>query len=206
MTERLEKNGIPVGTWNKYESGNPLQQWLIRRFEDSLVRTMSPYIAEINSALDFGCGQGRTTRLIHQSGVPKMCGCDISDDILAIARSTCPDLEFFLCEEAHSREPAERYDLVTMVEVLEHLEAPAAELERVLSLSRRYALLSVPNEPLFRSLNFCAGKYLRHFGNSPGHIQRWNRRTFTALVEPFLRILHLEKSTPWIIVFGEVYQ
>lgn len=200
----LNKNGVPVGTWNKYESRNPLQQLLIRRFENSLVRILEPYFTEINSGLDYGCGQGRTTHLIHKSGVASMFGCDISDDILKIARKNYPDLEFFLCEAAHAGGAKERYDLVAMVEVLEHLQSPATDLKRVLSLTRRYALLSVPDEPLFRTLNFCAGKYVRHFGNSPGHIQHWNKRSFTALVEPFLRILHVEKSLPWIIVFGEV--
>lgn len=202
--KRLEKNGVPVGTWNKYESRNPLQQLLIRRFEKSLVRVMMPYFAEINSALDFGCGQGRTTHLLHQFGISNMCGCDISDDILGVARKTYPDMEFVSCEEAHARGAKERYDLVSLIEVLEHLEAPAAELERVLSLTQRYALLSVPDEPLFRTLNFCAGKYVRHLGNSPGHIQHWNKCSLIELLKPYLRILHVKKSLPWIIVFGEV--
>jgi len=202
--KKIEKNGVPVGTWNKYESRNPLQQLLIRRFEKSLVRIMMPYVSEITSGLDFGCGQGRTTHLIHQSGVPGMNGCDISDDILAVARKAYPDMEFVLCEEAYATGAKERYDLVSMIEVLEHLEEPATELKRVLSLTRRYALISVPDEPLFRTLNFCAGKYVRHFGNSPGHIQHWNKGSLTELLKPYLRILQVKKSLPWIIVFGEV--
>lgn len=165
---------------------------------------MMPYVAEIHSGLDFGCGQGRTTHLIHQSGVADMSGCDIADDILTVARRVYPDMEFVLCAEACGRGVKEPYDLVSMIEVLEHLETPATELEKVLSLTRRYALISVPDEPLFRTLNFCAGKYVRHFGNSPGHIQHWNKSSLTELLKPYMRILHVKKSMPWIIVFGEV--
>lgn len=42
-----------------------------------------------------------------------------------------------------------KYDIVIATEVLEHLDDPAEAIRKMKSLSRRYILISVPNEPFF---------------------------------------------------------
>jgi ubiquinone/menaquinone biosynthesis C-methylase UbiE len=44
-------------------------------------------------ALDFGCGTGRSTRLLRRLGLQAM-GIDISEDMLRLARTTDPDGEY----------------------------------------------------------------------------------------------------------------
>ncbi len=201
-SDNITENGVPAGTWNKYNSRNPVQNWLIRRFETRLQDMVRPCLPHVATALDFGCGQGRTTKLLQDLGVPEMYGCDMSEAVLAEARVAAPEATFFLCRDNALRDMTERYDLVCLIEVLEHLEDPESTLEAVCDLARAYVLLTVPDEPLFRSMNFLAGKYIREFGNAPGHIQHWNKRSFLAMVEQSLDIITATASTPWLMVLG----
>jgi len=70
----------------------------------------------------------------------------------------------------------------TRWQVFEHLERPAAALSEMARVARRYVLVSVPREPLWRAANVAAGRYLRELGNTPGHIQHFSRRGIATLV------------------------
>ena len=45
-------------------------------------------------------------------------------------------------------------------------------------VARRWLLVSVPHEPLWRALNVARGAYLRELGNTPGHLNHWTRAAF----------------------------
>lgn len=198
----ITHNGVPAGTWNKYQSKNPIQNWLIRRFEAKLAQVLRPHLPEIRTGLDFGCGQGRSTNLLLEMGISEMQGCDMSEEVLEEARQAVPGAAFFPCQAETIQSITDRYDLVCLIEVLEHLEDPAATLDAAASLAQKYILLTVPDEPLFRTMNFLAGKYMREFGNSPGHIQHWNKRAFVAMVSQSLEIVTATSSTPWLLLLG----
>lgn len=198
----ITHNCVPAGTWNKYNSKNPIQNWLIRRFEAKLQALLRSYLPEIQSGLDFGCGQGHSTNLLIEVGIPKMDGCDMSEAVLDEARQAAPKASFFVCQAESIQMITNRYDLVCLVEVLEHLEDPATTLDAAASLAQKFVLLTVPDEPLFRTMNFMAGKYVREFGNSPGHIQHWNKRSFVSMVSQSLEIITATSSTPWLLVLG----
>ena len=46
-------------------------------------------------------------------------------------------------------EKGKKYDIVVLTEVLEHLEDPVAGMRLLKDLTKRYILISVPNEPFF---------------------------------------------------------
>ena len=73
---------------------------------------------------------------------------------------------------------ADAFEAVVCTEVLEHLEEPEKALRELLRVTRRWVILSVPREPLWRVLNMVRGAYLRHFGNTPGHIGGFVERNF----------------------------
>jgi 2-polyprenyl-3-methyl-5-hydroxy-6-metoxy-1,4-benzoquinol methylase len=75
------------------------------------------------------------------------------------------------------------FDLVVCTEVLEHLPDPVAGLHELTRISRKFILVSVPQEPVWRFLNLCRGKYIRDFGNTPGHLNHWSPKSFTAFLE-----------------------
>src|SRR6266545_3748463 len=77
----------------------------------------------------------------------------------------------FLHANAHAL-PFEdhQFDLVVAVEVLEHLHDPVQGLREIARVGSRHVVLSVPREPIFRSCNLVAGRYVKDLGNTPGHL------------------------------------
>ncbi len=70
-----------------------------------------------SSVLDVGCGDGRFTGFVKGSGV-RCVGADLSERAIAFARGFHPDVEFHAID---AREIEETFDLVTGIEVLEHI-------------------------------------------------------------------------------------
>lgn len=196
------ENGIEAGTWNKYQSHNPVQRWLVRRFLGALSELARTCAHDSPSAIDIGCGEGVSTALLKSAGLKTIRGYDFSAQIVEVARSANPGIPFDAVSIYELGEP-HRSDFVSACEVLEHLEKPMLGLERMAAVCQRHCLLSVPNDPLFRSLNFCAGKYWHRWGNSPGHINHWNSREFVELVQKYFDIEQVRSPLPWTIVLAK---
>ena len=75
--------------------------------------------------------------------------------------------------------------MATAIEVLEHVPDPEATVAEMARVARRWLLVSVPREPLWRGLNMARGAYWRALGNTPGHVNHWSKRAFVvAAVAP----------------------
>jgi ubiquinone/menaquinone biosynthesis C-methylase UbiE len=97
------------------------------------------------------------------------------------------------------------FDLVLCCEVLEHVDQPHAALAELARVSGNRVLLSVPNEPIWRMSNMARGKYLRHFGNTTGHIQHWTRWAFLRTVRQHFVVTHVRTWLPfWSMLLGKV--
>jgi SAM-dependent methyltransferase len=184
------------GNKQKHESNNPVQRALIAHFMGrvcDLVSARSP-----RSILEIGCGEGYVLQALRKRGVRcPMRGIDLSESAIADARARVPDA-------AALAQSGERYDVVLMVEVLEHLPDPARMLSIVSRLAERHVVLSVPWEPFFRGLNFCRGKHLAAFGNDPEHIQHWGRGGFSRFVSEHFVIQDAPLVFPWTLVAAAV--
>lgn len=65
-------------------------------------------------------------------------------------------------------------------------------------------ILSVPNEPIWRIMNMVRGKYIRDFGNTPGHIQHFSMKAFKQMIEGCgLYVVKKSKPLPWLMVYCE---
>ena len=96
------------------------------------------------------------------------------------------------------------FDLVICTEVLEHLEEPAKALKEILRVSKKYLIISVPNEPLFMVSNFLRGKNLSRLGNDMGHINHWNPFSLKEfLTQNKIKVKKTNLPFPWIIILGE---
>lgn len=198
-SENLIEDGIPAGTWNKYGSKNPVQNYLVSRFLHALSETARGLQPECRSALDVGCGEGVSTQLLFEAGFEQIRGCDFSGQILERARADYPQLTFEQ-KDISALTSADTVDFVAACEVLEHLEEPEAALEKLAVICRVGGIISVPNEPLFRGLNFLAGKYWREWGNSPGHLNHWSSRSIRRTVARFFDVEQVVTSLPWTIL------
>ena len=98
------------------------------------------------------------------------------------------------------------YDLVFLLEVLEHLDYPdkaLAELKRIIKPGG-YLIVGVPREPIWRMLNMSRAKYLKDFGNTPGHLNHWSSRGLKTIVESnFGTVIKTSKPLPWTQVLAQ---
>src|SRR5690606_10074994 len=74
----------------KYESGNPILQWLIGRFHRRIAEVVRPL--GVRTVLDVGCGEGYLARhlLDHVPGI-ELWGVDASESAIAAAQKRCPE-------------------------------------------------------------------------------------------------------------------
>lgn len=193
------------GNKQKHTSGNPAQRALIAHF---LRRVSELVIARApRQILEIGCGEGFVLRALRDAGVRcPMRGVDFSETAIAEARERVPDAVFEVQDAAKLAADGQRYDVVLMIEVLEHLPDPQRMLSLLGQLAERHVVLSVPWEPFFRGLNFARGKHMRAFGNDPEHIQHWGRAEFMRFVGDHFVIQDAPFVFPWTLIGAAVPQ
>jgi len=87
--------------------------------------------------------------------------------------------------------------------VLEHLDRPSEALKELARVTRRWAIISVPNEPLWRVMNFARGTYLKEWGNTPGHINHWTPWGFRKFVRQSFIVHAGRQPIPWTMLLLE---
>lgn len=190
------------GNKQKYESRNPAQQALIRHFQRqavALVKRVRPA-----TVLDIGCGEGYMLQALVDGGVSaRLVGVDMSAAAIAEAESRLGGrVELGVADAMELADAGRQFDLVMMLEVLEHLEDPGAALDIACRLSAGHVLLSVPWEPFFRGLNLARGKNVRRLGNDPEHVNHWSRRSFQRFVGQRAEIVASPVVFPWAMVLA----
>jgi 2-polyprenyl-3-methyl-5-hydroxy-6-metoxy-1,4-benzoquinol methylase len=193
---------VPTGnTYDKYGSSNPAVRRLMAGFHsalDDLWRRAAP-----GSVLDVGCGEGvLTVEWAERLADGRVVGIDLDDPKLRVEweRRRRPNLEF-RAEEATSLSFGDgEFDLAAAIEVLEHVPDPEATLSEMARVARRWLLVSVPREPLWRALNMARGSYLRELGNTPGHLNHWSKRAFVSLLSRHGTVEEARSPLPWTMV------
>lgn len=161
-------------------------------------------LIDIKSALDVGCGEGYIIKYLrkHNNKI-YIEGVDISEEVLEIAQKLNPGVKFSKGSIYNLKYRHTSFDVVLAIEILEHLEEPKKAIEELKRVSKKYIILSVPNEPYFRIANMLRLKYLSKFGNTPGHIQNWTKKEFLNLLMPYLKKVIIKASTLWLIALCE---
>lgn len=191
------------GNWQKYQSGNPLQQFLIARFLKQIGSLIAPL--HVSDLLDVGCAEGFVSRYLSEveNLSFRFAGVDIDAAALKRGRANFPQLRRSFGDVTALPLASEQFDLVLCTEVLEHLPAPLLGLRELKRMTRRYCLLSVPHEPWFRTLNFLRGKHLRQWGNDPEHLQNWTFQDFVDFVQQEMKVIRAVRALPWTLVLAE---
>jgi SAM-dependent methyltransferase len=192
------------GNSQKYSNPNPIQQRLISRFLDTVARLVKQ--TESMTLVDIGCSEGFVLRHLQGLWPGLRCyGIDIDFDALERGRFANRGVQVQKASIYNIPFKARAFDLALCLEVLEHLDEPEKALKELIRITRRYCLLSVPHEPLFRMANFLRGKSMRRFGNDIDHLNHWGKNSFTRLLqEAGLIIRNVEMSFPWLVVLAEV--
>jgi 2-polyprenyl-3-methyl-5-hydroxy-6-metoxy-1,4-benzoquinol methylase len=197
---------VPTGnTYDKYGSANPVVKRLMAGFHadlDELFATAAP-----GSVLDVGCGEGvLTVDWAERLGDGRVVGIDLDDPKLAREwkQRLRPNLEFRVEEATALSFADDEFELAAAIEVLEHVPAPEETLAEMARVARDHLLVSVPREPLWRGLNMARGAYLRDLGNTPGHVNHWSKRSFTALLERYGVVEQVRSPFPWTMLLVRV--
>ena len=201
MTEQVAE-AVPTGnTYDKYGSTNPLVKRLMARFDAALDELWEQ--AAPASALDVGCGEGvLTERFAQRLGSGHVVGVDLDDPKLRAewAKRAQPNLQFRALEGPDLPFAKNEFDIACAIEVLEHVPDPERTLAEMVRVAGSHVLVSVPREPLWRSLNMLRGAYVRQLGNTPGHVNHWSRGAFLDFVNRHGQIEAIRSPFPWTMV------
>ena len=189
--------------FTKHMSNNPLQKFLINNFYESLISIAKPLNAK--NILDAGCGEGFTLNKFMLNKVGQSIkGIEYSKKAISLGKKLFPEVTIEEGSIYNMPYEDKLFDLVLCTEVLEHMEKPQKALLETIRTSKKNILLSVPNEPFFRLANFCVGKYIWDFGNSPGHINHWTIISFIRFLRKNkLKVKAIKFPFPWILILAE---
>lgn len=190
-----------MGTDNykKHTSGNPLKRFFIRNFFNILLSQIKNL--KIESVLDVGCGEGFTLNKLKENNIGKKHeGVDYAKEAIVIGSKLYPKLNLHQGNIYDLKYKDNSFDLVICSEVLEHLENPQKALKELARVSKKYLVLSVPNEPFFYLFNYT------QWGKDIGHINKWTSREFKKLVNKQRKIKILKAKTPfpWTMILAKI--
>lgn len=148
---------------------------------------------EFRKPLDAGCGNGYLAgRLAERAG--RAWGTDLSLSRLRDTSRMFPKVSF--CRASIFGQPfADRtFDLVSAVEVVEHLEEPDRALRELRRLSARHVLVTVPYRgPL--TLLYCPHCNTPYYHD--GHVQSFNEERLAGLFQAAgMKIVRIETYVP----------
>lgn len=198
----------PEGNYSqKYEDTNKIVGFIMRNF----FHAMDDLLAEIDfsKVYEAGCGEGFVSDhickfLSNNKKDGEIWAGDISQRVIKEASQKFPKIHFESASIYKLDQRNTAFDLVVASEVLEHLKQPEKALEELIRISRKYLLISVPREPIWRCANMARGKYLRSLGNTPGHIQHWSKKQIIALLSRYCKVIDVRTPFPWIMVLCRI--
>ena len=135
--------------------------------------------------LDIGCGVGDFCEMAHQAGY-SVTGIDFTPHFIEAARRRFPSLDFetMTVEEFVSRRPQDRYDIITFIQVLEHLD----NLPTFINAAKKslkpggYLVCAVPNRDRWR---FFSRQFREAWDYPPNHLTWWDRDSLERLFSSF---------------------
>ena len=183
---------------NLYDSGS--YQKNTNNWEDStglqraraLIRSLRGNMSGIASVLDVGCGSGGVIRRLHCiarlekeifTQNVRIVGCDPSEQAISLSRSlsySISDIEYRHCLLEDFHFSAEKFDLVLLIHVLEHVPDMLEMIESSFRLSR-HVYINVPIEAtILYALRpgVLAAQYTRY-----GHIHFFDESFFRKFLE-----------------------
>jgi 2-polyprenyl-3-methyl-5-hydroxy-6-metoxy-1,4-benzoquinol methylase len=206
MSPGLSAEGVVTGnTYDKYGSSNPVVRRLMSGFEEALDELLER--ADPESLLDIGCGEGvLTQRWAMRLPGRRIVGADLDDPTLRAewTMRSAPNLDYVALIPGELPFGDGEFDLVSAIEVLEHVPDPEQTLAEMARCARRHLLVSVPREPMWRMLNIARGAYWAALGNTPGHLNHWSKRAFLRLADQHGEVSVVRSPPPWTMLLVRV--
>jgi ubiquinone/menaquinone biosynthesis C-methylase UbiE len=201
-----ETVGVVIGNHTqKYTARNPAIRWLTERWVANLERAFQQVADDPagapKRALEVGCGEGVVADKMQRRW-GEVVALDLPDAGLRAEWRRFPEPRFLHASAHQLPFEDDQFDVVVAAEVLEHLPDPVRGLREMARVGRRHLVLSVPREPIFRSCNLLAGRYVRDLGNTPGHLNHWSKRGFVRFVSQVADVREVTSPFPWTTVWA----
>lgn len=205
---KLEDGVVFGNTYDKYGSRNPIVKWMMNGFDSSLENFVT--LANPDTIHEVGCGEGFWVNKWNSNGLHAI-GSDFSHDVISIAKENALAKELtpdaFNVKSIYDLVPeTDSADLIVCCEVLEHLDDPDKAMRVLQTLVGRKLILSVPREPTWCALNLARGKYIKTYGNTPGHIHHWSKSSFVKFAGKYFKIINVASPFPWTMLLCETYE
>ena len=199
MFSRKKKNNKSTNL-AKHTTKNPIERLVLKNFFKTLIKVLRPL--NIDTVLDAGCGEGFTLDKLRKEKIGKNYkGIEFDPEAVKNANKLYPDLDIKQGDILKLPFKSNSFDLVVCTEVLEHLENPKKAYRELLRVSKKYVLITVPNEPTFTLQRIAKLKNLRHLGAHPEHIQHWGPREFVKFVKiRGVKVIDTKYPIPWTMV------
>lgn len=196
---------VTGNTYDKYGSSNPVVKKMMAGFESTLDALWEQ--AAPNSILDVGCGEGVLThKWAERLGDGRIVGIDLDEPELQAAweHRKRDNLEYRVLEATKLPFADNEFEMVSAIEVLEHVPEPASTIAEMGRVAAKYVLVSVPREPLWRGMNMARGAYWKDLGNTPGHVNHWSKRAFVAELSKIGKVVETKSPFPWTMLLVDV--
>lgn len=191
----------------KYVKTNAITRRLLAGFFNGIGDLLrEPGLGDVRSAIEVGCGEGFSTQKLREL-LPRESSfraSDVEQRLVDEARLKNPGITIER-ESIYELPHADKsFDLVFVLEVLEHLDDPAKALAEVCRVSKKWVIASVPREPIWCMLNLARLKYVTSLGNTPGHLNHWTAGGFEKFVQRQADVRARRTPLPWTMVVAEV--
>ena len=191
--------------YNKYESSNPIENFLVKGYLSAVLDLAR--LTKQKDIHDVGTGEGYVARFLAKHGF-NVRGSDYSEDVIKLAQGLSEaeglNIKYEVRDIYKLNIEQDKAPIVMCCQSFEHLEDPHSALAMLAEVADPYFLVTIPREPLWRFLNCLRGKYLKNFGNTPGHIQHWSKRSFVSFLNEHFDIIDVRAPLPWIAALCKV--
>ena len=153
------------------ELGNPSQTKIDKLRDNLLVKMFSKYGStemKDSSVVDIGCGYGWL--LDYFDTAKRVCGSDISEHAIEVARKRSPSREFKVADIQTGVAFDNKFDLVLAINVIEHLPNPATGIKAICDALKPGGITLVHLPTINNAFNKWEYKYL--YDSDPTHIYR----------------------------------
>ena len=178
----------------KYSSNNVVVRKLIGRLLDQLRVAAG---STEGTWVDVGIGEGLAVEAMRMEG-RSLVGVEYRHDKLTMALNRLPEAVGVRADAGMLPFSDHSAEVVTCLEVLEHLEAPNAPSTSSDASAAAAAWCPCPGSR-FSPSGILRGKDVGHLGNNPEHIQQFRPATLRRLLGRSFAEVSIRPCFPWII-------
>jgi SAM-dependent methyltransferase len=187
----------------KYGSSNPVVTRLLDRWTARLTEIVGPVKGKV---VDVGIGEGLCLERLLASAAAagtldpatRVVGVEYRYDKAAVA-SRLDRVDVAVGDAGMLPFPDRAADLVTCIEVLEHLPAVAPAVAELARVCGDRCIVSVPYEPWFRLGNLGRGKNVARLGNDPEHLHMFSPGKLRKALAGSFAEVRVTPVFPWLV-------